>query len=58
MSNIKKVYFAIGLNDSLKDKRVAGNITFQDNFLLFQSETDIIILLNRNGVFIHLINQY
>jgi predicted Zn-dependent protease len=49
MSNIKKVYFAIGLNDSLKDKRVAGNITFQDNFLLFQTDRDI-IKLPYNGV--------
>ncbi len=44
MSKSGKIYFAIGLNDSLKEKRVAGKLSFQENYLLFETEIEKIKL--------------
>lgn len=42
MSQMKKKYFCIGLNDSLIDKRVAGELNFEGESLLFQTHNELI----------------
>lgn len=55
MSQIKKKYFGIGLNDSLPDKRVAGEIYLEDELLIFKTPNDLVkfsyigIISNRGG---------
>ncbi len=39
-----KKYFAVGLNDNLPNKRIAGEIFFENDSLVFQTETEKIIL--------------
>ena len=44
MNKSSKKYFAVGLNDNLTNKRIAGEIYFENNSLVFQTEDDKIII--------------
>lgn len=49
MARINKKYFSIGLNDTLPDKRIAGEIVLENNYLIF-STTDESIKIPYIGI--------